>query len=106
MAFRLNWLFFSKASLVLHGEAIFDLNSVPISKNMRSILYWLTTSAIAVLSMQAAAGTSDSEATLAMGQMMVDPSGVSEVSRTILLGIGIMAVAYTYRCAWLNHQAR
>jgi hypothetical protein len=71
---------------------------------MRSILYWLSCAAIAVLSMNAMAGTNDEESPAVLGQMILDPSGVSESSKTILLGIGIMAVAYTYRCAWLNHK--
>jgi hypothetical protein len=95
-----------KASFVLLEEAVFGLTSVPISKNMRSTLYWLTSSAIAALSMHAVAGTSDMESSMMIGQIMVDPSGVSEASKAILLGIGIMAVAYTYRCAWENHHTR
>lgn len=71
---------------------------------MRSTLYWLSSTAIAVLSMKAMAGTNDKESPTALGQMMLDPSGVSESSKTVLLGMGIMAVAYTYRCAWLNHK--
>jgi hypothetical protein len=71
---------------------------------MRSTLYWLTSTAIAVLSMQAVAGTNDEEVPAVLGQLILDPSGVSESSRAILLGIGVMAVAYTYRCAWLNHR--
>lgn len=71
---------------------------------MRSTLYWLTSTAIAVLSMQAVAGTNDEEVPSVLGQLILDPSGVPESSRAILLGIGVMAVAYTYRCAWLNHR--
>jgi hypothetical protein len=71
---------------------------------MRSTLYWLTSTAIAVLSMQAVASTNDQEVPAVLGQLILDPSGVSESSRAILLGIGVMAVAYTYRCAWLNHR--
>ena len=69
---------------------------------MRSILYWLTSSMVAVLCMHAAAGTGDMEDPGVIGQIVVDPAGVSEVSKAVLLGIGIMAVAYTYRRAWLN----
>jgi hypothetical protein len=71
---------------------------------MHSTLYWLSSTAIAVLSMKAIAGTNDDESNEVLGQMILDPSGVSDSSKTILLGIGIMAVAYTYRCAWLNHK--
>ena len=71
---------------------------------MRSTLYWLTSTAIAVLSMQAVAGTNDQEVPGVLAQLILDPSGVSEASKAILLGIGVMAVAYTYRCAWQNHR--
>jgi mannitol/fructose-specific phosphotransferase system IIA component len=54
--------------------------------------------------MKAVAGTNDQETATVLGQLIAHPSGVSETSRAILLGIGIMAVAYTYRCAWLNHR--
>ncbi|MCX6858161.1 MAG: hypothetical protein NTV80_25040 [Verrucomicrobia bacterium] len=72
---------------------------------MRSTLYWLTSSAIAALSMHAMAGVGDQDP-MVLGQIMADPSGVSEVSRSVLLGIGIMAVAYTYRQAWQNRGVR
>jgi len=71
---------------------------------MRSILYWLSSTAIAVLSMKAVAGTNDQETATVLGQLIAHPSEVVETSRVILLGIGIMAVAYTYRCAWLNRR--
>lgn len=71
---------------------------------MRSALYWITSTAIAVLSMRAVAGTHDQEVPGILGQIVLDPAGVSETSRAILLGIGVMAVAYTFRCAWLNHR--
>jgi hypothetical protein len=72
---------------------------------MRSTLYWLTSSAIAVLSMRAMADVGERDP-MVLGQIMADPSGVSEISRSVLLGIGIMAVAYTYRQAWQNRGVR
>jgi hypothetical protein len=72
---------------------------------MRSTLYWLTSSAVAVLSMHAMADVGDQDP-MVLGQIMADTSGVSEVSRSVLLGIGIMAVAYTYRQAWQNRGVR
>ena len=84
-------------------KCFYKINS-QFQNNMRSTLYWLSSTAVAVLSMKAMAGTNDEESNEVLGPMILDPSGVSESSKTILLGIGIMAVAYTYRCAWLNHR--
>lgn len=69
---------------------------------MRSALYWLTSTLIALICIRAAA-TPNSEIDVvastipqAMGSAPADPV------RAILLGIGIMAVAYTYRRVWMN----
>lgn len=69
---------------------------------MRSFIYWLVSFGIAVLSMRAATDEdiplpADSEAVMATVT-------VSGSSRAALLGIGIMAVAYTFRQAWLSHR--
>jgi len=36
------------------------------------------------------------------GDVAYQPLPVPEPARAVLLGIGIMAVAFTYRRAWLN----
>ena len=70
---------------------------------MRSIIYWLTSSSIAVLSMRALAETDSSDArTLASASLQVQ--ALPENARAIILGVGIMAVAYTYRRTWLNFK--
>lgn len=70
-------------------------------KIMRSIIYWLTSSSIAVLSMRALAETESGD-----GQMLasagIEVQALPENVRAIILGIGIMAIAYTYHRAWLN----
>jgi hypothetical protein len=71
---------------------------------MRPTLYWLTSSAVAVISMRAVAVPSDEEAVLAAVHPLMTPLAVSESARAVLLGIGIMAVAFTYRRAWLNRR--
>jgi len=42
---------------------------------------------------------------LAFTDALTHSAAVPEIARSILLGIGILAVAYTYRQAWLNHSA-
>ncbi len=72
---------------------------------MRPFLYWLTSTAVAVL----AAGASEHQAAADLlwtpdAHMAV--AAVPEPSRAILLGVGIMAIAFTYRRAWLNFKGR
>jgi hypothetical protein len=68
---------------------------------MRSTIYWLISSSIAVISMRALAETQSSEvAVFATAGFETQP--VPENIRAIILGLGIMAVAYTYRRTWLN----
>lgn len=69
---------------------------------MPSVLYWLTSTIIALLCIKAAA-TQEADAEMvasALPQAMLSAPG--DDLRAILLGIGIMAVAYTYRCVWMN----
>ncbi len=68
---------------------------------MRSILYWLTSAAIAVICMNAAATPQDDTHALATGDSMLAATQNDPV-RAILLGIGIMAMAYTYHRVWAN----
>ncbi|HEY1084247.1 MAG TPA: PEP-CTERM sorting domain-containing protein [Prosthecobacter sp.] len=69
---------------------------------MRTFLYWLLVSAFAVL----AAGASEKND--AVGQIWTPDTHIQNVlpvpepSRAMLLGLGIMAIAFTYRQAWLN----
>ena len=71
---------------------------------MRTFLYWLTSMTIAVL----AAGASDQRGMAAdewwtsTDHLAANVLPAPEPSRAILLGVGIMAIAFTYRKAWLN----
>ncbi|SKA80007.1 PEP-CTERM protein-sorting domain-containing protein [Prosthecobacter debontii] len=71
---------------------------------MRTILYWLATTAFAV----AMAHSSGQSAAGEAADLLWAPSGAADVlpvpepSRAVLLGVGIMAIAFTYRKAWLN----
>jgi len=71
---------------------------------MRTILYWLTATAIAVLAARATDHPVDggSIGWSADTEIRADILPVPEPSRAVLLGIGIMAIAFTYRRAWLN----
>lgn len=73
---------------------------------MRTLFYWLTSTVIAVL----AAGASEfNEADAELNwaaPSQADVLLVPEPSRALLLGIGIMAIAYTYRQAWMNWKRR
>ncbi len=68
----------------------------------RSISYWFVCSALAVIAVGAAEPVVDSAAFNLPGdaQALVQP--VPEPSRALLLFAGIMAMAFTYRRAWLN----
>jgi hypothetical protein len=70
---------------------------------MRSIIYWLTSSSIAVLSMRALAETHSSDSMMLASAGLEVPA-LPENVRAIVLGVGIMAVAYTYRRTWLNFK--
>lgn len=71
---------------------------------MRSTLYWFISTTIAVLSMRAAAQTDAEAELLAMADPTFHALSVSGSARAALLGIGIMAVAYTYQRAWQNRS--
>lgn len=68
---------------------------------MRSTLYWLTTTALAVLCMSAAATPESPSGVLAETDMALLATS-SDPTRSIMLGVGIMAVAYTFQRAWQN----
>lgn len=78
---------------------------------MRSLLYWLCASLVAVVAAHAADfRRSYVEASfvgpLLPGQeplvAMAPYTPAPDPARSILLGVGVMAMAYTYRRAWLN----
>lgn len=72
---------------------------------MRSTFYWLVVVAIAALAMHSAGHALDHETAselIWMSEVPSDVLPVPEPSRAVLLGVGIMAMAFTYRKAWLN----
>lgn len=72
---------------------------------MRFTLYWLTSTAIAAICVKAAATQKAETGVLAAGDsLMAAPQ--ADPMRAILLGIGIMAMAYTYHRVWANFSAK
>ncbi len=69
---------------------------------MPSVLYWLTSTIIALLCIKAAATQETDTEVMASAFPHAMTSAPVDDLRAILLGIGIMAVAYTYRCVWVN----
>lgn len=71
---------------------------------MRPTLYWLTAFFVAVLAASAAERPQD-------GGAWVNDSGfpllaVADPARSVLLGVGILAIAFTYRQAWESFRRR
>lgn len=69
----------------------------------RSIVYWLICTVAAAIA--ASAAEPDMAATLSFappGDASVTVHPVPEPSRALLLFAGIMAMAFTYRRAWMN----
>lgn len=69
----------------------------------RPIIYWLTSSFLAVMAAHAAGPAGMEPASLNLAQAadsLILP--VPEPSRALLLFAGIMAMAFTYRRVWLN----
>ncbi|TDU81563.1 putative secreted protein with PEP-CTERM sorting signal [Prosthecobacter fusiformis] len=69
---------------------------------MRKFFYWLTSLAIAVLAAGASEQGDDAAEILWTPASQLNALPVPEPSRAVLLGIGIMAIAFTYRKAWIN----
>ncbi len=72
---------------------------------MRTFFYWLTSTAIAVL---AASASEQGDGLVGMAWTAgsrIDALPVPEPSRAILLALGILAIAFTYRRAWLNWKS-
>lgn len=70
---------------------------------IRSIIYWLVCSALAVIAVGAAEPglvTPDVFNLASLDASSVKP--VPEPSRALMLFAGIMAMAFTYRKVWLN----
>lgn len=68
---------------------------------MRSTLYWLTSIALAAICMKAAATTQADSGFLATTDPSLSLTQADPV-RSIMLGVGIMAMAYTYQRVWDN----
>ena len=72
---------------------------------MRSVLYWLGCVTFALICVTAAATPQPAAASVAtVDGMGVSPSG--NPARSIILGIGILALAYTYQRVWLNFSRK
>lgn len=71
---------------------------------MRAFFYWFTVTALAVLAVGASAQDHShfAEGTLWNPEANAAVQAVPEPSRAVLLGVGIIAMAFTYRRAWLN----
>ena len=69
---------------------------------MRSFVYWSASSALAVIATRAAAESENLGMALADGAAAGAFASIPESARAVLLGIGIMAIAFTYRRVWLN----
>ncbi len=67
---------------------------------MRTLLYWLVCIFVAVLASRAAE-RGDGFETFSTGPVQLLLT-VQDEGRSVLLGIGVLAMAYTYRKAWLG----
>lgn len=75
---------------------------------IRSIIYWAASLLIALYAAtQAEASSVQVEGVLSPTALNFPNSAtIPEIARSALLFIGIMAVAYTYRQAWLSFRRR
>ena len=71
---------------------------------MRALTYWLASIFVAVLASRAAE-RGDSLVALA-GETAEPLLAVPDSGRSVLLGVGVLAMAYTYRQAWLGWRRR
>ncbi|MES2595428.1 MAG: hypothetical protein V4662_08840 [Verrucomicrobiota bacterium] len=69
---------------------------------MRSVFYWLTCSIVAVVCIKAAATPSMDQTAMTAAVPTDLLNTTQDPVRAMVLGIGIMAVAYTYRRVWQN----
>jgi hypothetical protein len=72
-----------------------------LGTNMRWVVYWTVSLAVAVMGAHAAAKPHESgDPVILTGA--VQPHLVVPEDRAILLGLGILAIAYTYQRIWQN----
>lgn len=75
----------------------------------RSVSYWTAALSVAVLAAQAVGNpkaVGDAAEWMAPSEGLIHVMPVPEPARAAFLGIGIVAVAFTYRRAWLNMKRR
>lgn len=72
---------------------------------IRSFVYWTASLSLAVMA-ATALGSDGSMDWTASDPMLIHALPVPEPARAAFLGIGIIAVAFTYRRAWLNMKRR
>jgi hypothetical protein len=68
---------------------------------MRWVVYWSVVVAVAVMVAHAAA-TPREAAEMPLASGVLERQVSTGEGRAILLGVGILAIAYTYQRAWLN----
>jgi hypothetical protein len=69
----------------------------------RSFSYWFASSLVAVLAASAGETSASAETPFVLpADAEMSILAVPEPSRALLLFIGVMAMAFTYRQAWLN----
>lgn len=68
---------------------------------MRWLVYWSVVVAVAVMVAHAAATPHEAANVTVASGLLERPVPIGE-ERAILLGIGILAIAYTYQRVWLN----
>ncbi|MBB5038487.1 PEP-CTERM sorting domain-containing protein [Prosthecobacter dejongeii] len=73
---------------------------------MRAVFYWLFSIALAGLAARASEHSDKASQLLWDSSVAADALPVPEPSRAILLSFGIMAIAFTYRQAWLNWKRK
>ena len=83
-------------------------NLIPKKMKSRSIIYWITSSALALLATHAAypAGAPAAQDLPVIANSAIQTaSSITDPSRAIMLFAGIMAMAFTYHRAWQNWRA-
>jgi hypothetical protein len=72
---------------------------------MRSVLYWFISTTVAVLCMNAVA-TPNTDPDMQSSMDAISGYPAPDPIRAIMLGVGILAMAYTYQRAWINLRKR
>jgi hypothetical protein len=73
---------------------------------MRTFFYWLFSTSLAALAASASEHSEKATEILWLPASQLNALPVPEPSRAVLLGVGIMAIAFTYRQAWLNMKRK